>query len=248
MTRNDHEPLEAAKNRLAQSCQNLSRTPKSKDSKMDVVLRLDQDVVDRFMDDGPDWQIRMSNSLRKTAGLDFKNDYVAYFSTMITATAFIPVFADMMLNGTPECLQNPSCSYSQKIFLASSNLFFYLFAGISISFMWLLLGRLKTNFLRKETWINFLLPPEDDSGAVSLIVMLSMTVGLIFLSIIALGLTAPQAFENLFFRIQDRVFIIFAGVLIMAFAQIIYKFKYTVAADLTMAFGLMYIFIVFIPD
>ena len=37
--------------------------------KQPVSLRLDKDVVDRFRADGPGWQSRMNEALRKAAGL-----------------------------------------------------------------------------------------------------------------------------------------------------------------------------------
>jgi len=38
-------------------------------AKRPVSLRLDQDVIDRFRADGPGWQSRMNEALRKAAGL-----------------------------------------------------------------------------------------------------------------------------------------------------------------------------------
>jgi uncharacterized protein (DUF4415 family) len=35
-----------------------------------VSLRIDQDVLHRFQDDGPGWQDRINAALRKAAGLD----------------------------------------------------------------------------------------------------------------------------------------------------------------------------------
>ncbi|KAB0681497.1 BrnA antitoxin family protein [Aureimonas leprariae] len=35
-----------------------------------VTLRLDQDVLHKFQDDGPGWQERINAALRKAAGLD----------------------------------------------------------------------------------------------------------------------------------------------------------------------------------
>ncbi len=42
--------------------------PKSKNPKVAVSLRLDQDVVARFKASGPKWQTRMNNVLRKAMG------------------------------------------------------------------------------------------------------------------------------------------------------------------------------------
>lgn len=38
-------------------------------AKRPVSLRLDQDVIARFREDGPGWQSRMNEALRKAAGL-----------------------------------------------------------------------------------------------------------------------------------------------------------------------------------
>jgi uncharacterized protein (DUF4415 family) len=38
--------------------------------KESVTLRLDQDVLHRFQEDGPGWQDRINAALRKAAGLD----------------------------------------------------------------------------------------------------------------------------------------------------------------------------------
>lgn len=43
--------------------------PKAAQTKMQVPLRLDADVVARFKADGPGWQSRMNAALRKAAGL-----------------------------------------------------------------------------------------------------------------------------------------------------------------------------------
>jgi uncharacterized protein (DUF4415 family) len=38
-------------------------------NKVQVALRLDRDAVDRFKADGPGWQSRMNEAIRKAAGL-----------------------------------------------------------------------------------------------------------------------------------------------------------------------------------
>lgn len=46
------------------------RGPQRAPTKMQVSIRLDRDVVDRFRRDGPGWQARMNQVLRQAAGLD----------------------------------------------------------------------------------------------------------------------------------------------------------------------------------
>lgn len=46
------------------------RGPQRAPTKMQVSIRLDRDVVDRFRRDGPGWQARMNQALRDAAGLD----------------------------------------------------------------------------------------------------------------------------------------------------------------------------------
>ena len=48
---------------------NLGGRPKAENPKVAVSLRLDQDVVARFKETGPDWQTRMNRALREAAGL-----------------------------------------------------------------------------------------------------------------------------------------------------------------------------------
>lgn len=48
---------------------NIGGRPKSDDPKIPVSLRLDRAVVARFKKDGPGWQSRMNEALRKAAGL-----------------------------------------------------------------------------------------------------------------------------------------------------------------------------------
>jgi uncharacterized protein (DUF4415 family) len=43
--------------------------PKSDAPKVSVTLRVDRDVVGRFRAQGPGWQTRMNEALRKAAGL-----------------------------------------------------------------------------------------------------------------------------------------------------------------------------------
>lgn len=43
--------------------------PASENPKLPVKLRLDPDIVDAFKADGPGWQSRMNEALRKAAGL-----------------------------------------------------------------------------------------------------------------------------------------------------------------------------------
>ncbi len=43
--------------------------PKSETPKKAISLRLDADVLDKFKADGPGWQGRMNEALRKAAGL-----------------------------------------------------------------------------------------------------------------------------------------------------------------------------------
>lgn len=45
------------------------RPPQRGTAKRQVTLRLDPDVIDRFRADGPGWQSRMNDALRKAAGL-----------------------------------------------------------------------------------------------------------------------------------------------------------------------------------
>lgn len=48
---------------------NVGGRPKSKNPKVVVSLRLDQEVVARFKASGPGWQTRMNDALRDAAGL-----------------------------------------------------------------------------------------------------------------------------------------------------------------------------------
>jgi len=43
--------------------------PKSDSPKQAISLRVDADVLDKFKADGPGWQSRMNDALRKAAGL-----------------------------------------------------------------------------------------------------------------------------------------------------------------------------------
>ncbi|RKF16235.1 hypothetical protein D6850_01305 [Roseovarius spongiae] len=43
--------------------------PKSANPKVSTTIRLDADVIERFKADGPGWQSRMNEALRKAAGL-----------------------------------------------------------------------------------------------------------------------------------------------------------------------------------
>lgn len=43
--------------------------PKSDSPKQAISLRVDADVLDKFKADGPGWQSRMNEALRKAAGL-----------------------------------------------------------------------------------------------------------------------------------------------------------------------------------
>ena len=45
------------------------RPPLRGEAKKQVTLRLDGDVIERFRADGPGWQGRMNDALRKAAGL-----------------------------------------------------------------------------------------------------------------------------------------------------------------------------------
>lgn len=45
------------------------RPPLRGESKRQVTLRLDPDVIDKFREGGPGWQGRMNEALRKAAGL-----------------------------------------------------------------------------------------------------------------------------------------------------------------------------------
>lgn len=45
------------------------RPPLREQAKRQVTLRLDPDVIERFRADGPGWQGRMNDALRKAAGL-----------------------------------------------------------------------------------------------------------------------------------------------------------------------------------
>ncbi|GGL66478.1 BrnA antitoxin family protein [Wenxinia marina] len=43
--------------------------PRAPNPKVQTTLRLDPDVVERFKADGPGWQTRMNDALRKAVGL-----------------------------------------------------------------------------------------------------------------------------------------------------------------------------------
>jgi uncharacterized protein (DUF4415 family) len=43
--------------------------PRLEQPKKQVTLRLDQDVIDRFRADGPGWQSRINEALKKAAGV-----------------------------------------------------------------------------------------------------------------------------------------------------------------------------------
>ncbi|MDZ5697823.1 BrnA antitoxin family protein [Chelativorans sp. M5D2P16] len=43
--------------------------PKAENPKKQIALRVDQDVLERFKAEGPGWQSRMNDALRKAAGL-----------------------------------------------------------------------------------------------------------------------------------------------------------------------------------
>lgn len=46
------------------------RGPQKAPTKMQVSIRLDRDLVDRFRRDGPGWQARINQALREAIGLD----------------------------------------------------------------------------------------------------------------------------------------------------------------------------------
>ena len=48
---------------------NARGRPKSKNPKVPVSLRLDQEIVAHFKASGPGWQTRMNNALREVVGL-----------------------------------------------------------------------------------------------------------------------------------------------------------------------------------
>ncbi|RJL09432.1 BrnA antitoxin family protein [Paracoccus siganidrum] len=49
--------------------QNVGGRPRSANPKVAISLRLDPEVVARFKADGPGWQTRMNDALRKAAGV-----------------------------------------------------------------------------------------------------------------------------------------------------------------------------------
>jgi uncharacterized protein (DUF4415 family) len=54
---------------LSESIRRARGRPPTDNPKKQVTLRLDADVVDKFRADGPGWQTRINNALRKVAGL-----------------------------------------------------------------------------------------------------------------------------------------------------------------------------------
>ncbi|KAA5603247.1 BrnA antitoxin family protein [Roseospira marina] len=62
-------PFDQAFPDLADSLRRGRGRPPVAHPKKQVSLRLDQDVIDRFKSDGPGWQSRINDALRKVAGL-----------------------------------------------------------------------------------------------------------------------------------------------------------------------------------
>jgi len=62
-------PLAEALPDLAESIRRQRGRPPSDSPKQAIKLRLDAEVIHRFKADGPGWQTRMNNALRKAAGL-----------------------------------------------------------------------------------------------------------------------------------------------------------------------------------
>ncbi|MCF4165114.1 BrnA antitoxin family protein [Zavarzinia compransoris] len=54
---------------LAESIKRMPGRPKSDRPKVQTTIRLSQDVLDHFKADGPGWQRRIDEALKKVAGL-----------------------------------------------------------------------------------------------------------------------------------------------------------------------------------
>ena len=68
-TTSSRDAAEAAfKAATAKPAEPMPKAPSIPGAKEQVTLRIDRDVLDYFQEDGPGWQDRINNALRKAAG------------------------------------------------------------------------------------------------------------------------------------------------------------------------------------
>ncbi len=68
---NPRDAAEAAfKAATSKPPERMAEAPRVPGVKESVTLRLDAEVLERFQEDGPGWQDRINEALRKAAGLD----------------------------------------------------------------------------------------------------------------------------------------------------------------------------------
>lgn len=129
---------------------------------------------------------------------------LTYFSSMITAMAFLPIFTDFILSRLPAC-SSGTCSDIEIVYLSSGKNYLILFAFISFSIMWLLLGRVRIYFLPEEKyWVDVVLPPKNDTLPAMVIIATSLTVFFVVSAVSAIFIFFPEFSVSLFIKIFEN--------------------------------------------
>lgn len=152
-----------------------------------------------------------------------KESALTYFSAMITAMAFIPIFTDFILSRLPKCAIE-KCGSIEIVYLSSGKNYLLLFAFISFSILWLLLGKVRIYFLPEEHfWIDRVLPPKDDTLPAMVVMATSLTIFLILSTVSAMFIFFPNFSIRLFVVIVENpisyilgIFFVFASAIFCA--------------------------------
>lgn len=169
-----------------------------------------------------------------------KESALTYFSAMITAMAFIPIFTDFILSRLPECAGG-KCSDIEIVYLSSGHNYLMLFAFISFSILWLLSGKLRIYFLPEDRYlIDRVLPPKDDTLSAMVIMATSMTVFLIVSTVSAMFIFFPDFSIGLVVKIFENQISYMVGVFFIAISLIFARYKNYSIALFLLVFGLLY--------
>jgi hypothetical protein len=182
--------------------------------------------------------------------MSVKNDTLGYFSALITSLAFIPIFAEMVLNDLPECHINPeSCSHSKVVYLASGQLYLILFAIIAVCLTWLLLGRLRFGVLGKsKIFADRILPPEDDSGILFSIVGTVLLGGIIITTIFFTFVFSPRFATSIYINLNGNIGSIIISLIFMSIALLSTIAGKHLPLKISLIIGGIYMIISFIPS